>query len=160
VTTGKQPPNPARKRAKPAPKPAAEDAAAPEATAQPPAAEPPVLVGEFIAKGEEPAADGGVSAEADTEKADEEVVERVEHLNHSVGWVLISAGVIGLVVPGVLGTPFLIMGALALWPGNRKTVERWRKGHSPKIFHGAMKQINRFLDDLDKRYPRIDKPKK
>ena len=32
-----------------------------------------------------------------------------------------------------------------------------KAGHSPKMFHGAMKQINRFLDDLDKRYPRIGK---
>lgn len=156
MTTSKQP---TRKRAKSAPKPAAEDAQAGETTAQAAVTELPVLTGEFIGKGED-AANGGVSAEADIEKADDEVVERVEHLNHSVGWVLISAGVVGMVVPGVLGTPFLIMGALALWPGNRKTVERWRKGHSPKMFHGAMKQINRFLDDLDKRYPRIDKPKK
>jgi len=88
---------------------------------------------------------------------DEEVVERVEHLNRGVGWILISAGVIGMIVPGVLGTPFLIMGGLALWPGNRERVERWRQGHSPKVFHGAMKQINRFLDDLEKRYPRISK---
>lgn len=88
---------------------------------------------------------------------DEEVVERVEHLNRGVGWILISAGIVGMVVPGVLGFPFLIMGGLALWPGNREYVERWRQGHSPKVFHGAMKQINRFLDDLEKRYPRIDK---
>ena len=78
--------------------------------------------------------------------------------NHSVGWLLVSAGLVGMIVPGVLGTPFLIMGGLVLWPGNHKKVERWRQGHSPKVFHGAMKQINRFLDDLEKRYPHIDKP--
>ena len=89
---------------------------------------------------------------------DEEVIKRVEHLNHSVGWLLVSAGLVGMIVPGVLGTPFLIMGGLVLWPGNHKKVERWRQGHSPKVFHGAMKQINRFLDDLEKRYPHIDKP--
>lgn len=100
---------------------------------------------------------GQLVAMEEIEPADEAVVERVEHLNRGVGYVLITAGVVGLVVPGVLGTPFLIMGALALWPGNRKRVENWRKGHSPKIFHGAMKQINRFLDDLEKRYPRTDK---
>lgn len=88
---------------------------------------------------------------------DEEVVERMEHLNRGVGWILVSAGIVGMVVPGVLGFPFLIMGGLALWPGNREYVERWRQGHSPKAFHGAMKQINRFLDDLEKRYPHIDK---
>ena len=88
---------------------------------------------------------------------DEAVVDRVEHLNRGVGWLLISAGVVGLLVPGVLGTPFLIMGTLVLWPGNRKRIERWRQGHSPKLFHGAMRQVNRFLDDLETRYPRIGK---
>lgn len=86
--------------------------------------------------------------------ADEKVVERAEHVSRGAGWALITAGIVGLVVPGVLGTPFLILGGMALWPGNRKRIERWRQGHSPKAFHGAMKQINRFLDDLDRRYPR------
>ena len=120
------------------------------------------LTGEFIGKAETPEAAGAQALVAlpggPGPDEDEAVIERVEHLNHSVGWVLISAGVIGLVVPGVLGTPFLVMGALALWPGNHKRVERWRQGHSPKAFHGAMKQINRFLDDLEKRYPRKGRP--
>jgi hypothetical protein len=144
-------------RKKPAPKtsPEAETVAASSSEA-----EQPLLVGEFIGKGEAPAAsEDAASVEAEVEKKDEEVVERVEHLSHSVGWLLVSAGVVGLILPGIIGTPFLIMGGLALWPGNRKTVERWRKGHSPKMFHGSMRQINRFLDDLEKRYPhsRIDK---
>jgi len=88
---------------------------------------------------------------------DDAVVERVGKLEHEVGWVLVTAGVIGMIVPGILGTPFLVMGAFALWPGNRKRVEKWRQGHSPKIFHGSMKQINRFLDDLERRYPRNPK---
>lgn len=120
----------------------------------PPKADQPPLTGEFIAKGSLPQ---DLEAQRGQAREDEEVVERVEHLNRNVGWVLISAGLVGLVMPGIIGTPFLIMGALALWPGNRKTVERWRKGHSPKIFHGSMKQINRFLDDLEKHYPRTDK---
>jgi len=91
---------------------------------------------------------------------DDAVVERVGRLDHEVGWVLVSAGVIGMIVPGILGTPFLLMGAFALWPGNRKRVEKWRQGHSPKIFHGSMKQINRFLDDLERRYPRNPKARR
>ena len=90
-------------------------------------------------------------------REDDAVVERVGHLKHDVGWVLVTAGIVGLILPGVLGTPFLIMGAFALWPGNRKRMEHWRQGHSPKFFHGGMKQINRFLDDLERRYPRIGK---
>jgi hypothetical protein len=119
------------------------------------------LSGEFIGKAGGSAGSGQnalVSLAAPPRPdEDEEVVRRVEHLNRGVGWILISAGIIGIIVPGVIGTPFLIMGALALWPGNHNRVERWRQGHSPKVFHGAMKQINRFLDDLEKRYPRIEK---
>ncbi|MGY6276343.1 hypothetical protein [Methylomonas sp. MgM2] len=88
---------------------------------------------------------------------DDAVVERVGKLEHEVGWILVTAGAIGMIVPGILGTPFLLMGAFALWPGNRKRVEKWRQGHTPKFFHGSMKQINRFLDDLERRYPRNPK---
>ena len=125
--------------------------------------EQPPLVGEFIGRDDEPGnpaptiAQALVPIAANHDPADEKVVDRVEHLNRGAGWALITAGIVGMVVPGVLGTPFLIMGALVLWPGSRKKVEHWRQGHSPKLFHGAMKQINRFLDDLEKRYPRINR---
>lgn len=167
MTAINKPANPPRKRSKArdAQTPAAGGAENPIPSREsglPPRsdAEQPPIVGEFIGKQDEPgnaSSQAMVAVEVEIEKADEEVVKRVEHLNRGAGWTLITAGIVGLVVPGVIGTPFLIMGALALWPGNRKTVEHWRKGHSPKIFHGAMKQINRFLDDLEKRYPRIDR---
>jgi hypothetical protein len=72
---------------------------------------------------------------------------RVEQLPKEAGWMLITAGVVGLVVPGVLGTPFLLAGAVVLAPGGSKLLSRWA-GHS------AMRQIGRFLDDLERRYPR------
>jgi hypothetical protein len=72
---------------------------------------------------------------------------RVEQLPKEAGWLLITAGVVGLVVPGVLGTPFLLAGAVVLVPGGSKLLSRWA-GHS------AMRQVGRFLDDLERRYPR------
>ena len=72
---------------------------------------------------------------------------RVEQLPKEAGWLLITAGVVGLVVPGVLGTPFLLAGAVVLVPGGSKLLSRWA-GRS------AMRQIGRFLDDLGRRYPR------
>jgi hypothetical protein len=72
---------------------------------------------------------------------------RVEQLPKEAGWLLITAGVVGLVVPGVLGTPFLLAGAIVLAPGGSKLLSRWA-GHS------AMRQVGRFLDDLERRYPR------
>jgi len=71
----------------------------------------------------------------------------VEQLPKEAGWLLITAGVVGLVVPGVLGTPFLLAGAIILAPGGSKLLSRWA-GHS------AMRQVGRFLDDLERRYPR------
>lgn len=72
---------------------------------------------------------------------------RVKQLSKEAGWLLITAGIVGLVVPGVLGTPFLLAGAVVLVPGGSKLLSRWA-GRS------AMRQIGRFLDDLERRYPR------
>lgn len=85
---------------------------------------------------------------AQDESASQELTRvRVERLPKDAGWLLITAGVVGLVVPGVLGTPFLLAGAVVLAPGGAKLLSRWA-GHS------AMRQVGRFLDDLERRYPR------
>jgi hypothetical protein len=89
-----------------------------------------------------------VSEPAQDESAFHELAAvRVEQLPKEAGWLLITAGVVGLVVPGVLGTPFLLAGAVVLAPGGSKLLSRWA-GHS------AMRQVSRFLDDLERRYPR------
>ena len=72
---------------------------------------------------------------------------RIAHLPKEAGWALITAGVVGLVVPGVVGTPFLLAGAVALAPGGSKLLARW----APR---SARRQIGRFLDDLERRFPR------
>jgi hypothetical protein len=89
-----------------------------------------------------------VSEPAQDEAAFHELAAtRVVQLPKEAGWLLITAGVVGLVVPGVLGTPFLLAGAIVLAPGGSKLLSRWA-GHS------AMRQVSRFLDDLERRYPR------
>jgi hypothetical protein len=72
---------------------------------------------------------------------------RVEQLPKDAGWLLITAGIVGLVVPGVFGTPFLLAGAVVLAPGGTKLLSRW-------VGHSGMRQIGRFLDNLERRYPR------
>ena len=94
-----------------------------------------------------PAPAGMPRTTRDATAAGEQTVLRVEQLPKEAGWLLITAGVVGLVVPGVLGTPFLLAGAVVLVPGGSKLLSRWA-GHS------AMRQIGRFLDDLERRYPR------
>jgi hypothetical protein len=85
---------------------------------------------------------------------DHQTAERMQQLPQDIGWLLVAAGVVGVVMPGVLGVPFLALGGLILMPATNRRAERWLTGHSPRIFKGSVRQINRFLDDLEKRYPR------
>jgi hypothetical protein len=85
---------------------------------------------------------------------DQETADRIRKLPKDVGWLLFMAGVFGLLVPGVIGTPFLVLGSFMIWPPSKGKAEQWLSGQSPKAFKGSMKQINRFLDDLERRYPR------
>lgn len=85
---------------------------------------------------------------------DHQTAERIQKLPHDIGWLLVTAGVVGVVMPGVLGVPFLVLGGLILMPATNQKAERWLTGHSPKIFKGSIRQINRFLDDLERRYPK------
>jgi hypothetical protein len=84
---------------------------------------------------------------------DKDTVKRIERLPRDVGWLLITAGLVGVIVPGVLGVPFLVLGGLVVMPLTSRRAERWLGGHTPKMFKGSVRQINRFLDDLDRRYP-------
>ena len=78
---------------------------------------------------------------------DDDAALRIAHLPKEAGWALVTAGVIGLAVPGVVGTPFLIAGAAVLAPGGSKLLARW----APR---SATRQLGRFLDDLERRFPR------
>lgn len=88
---------------------------------------------------------------------DHRTAERIQKLPHDVGWLLVTAGVVGVVMPGVIGVPFLVLGGLILMPATNQRAEHWLSGHSPKLFKGSIRQINRFLDDLERRYPRSEK---
>ncbi len=92
-----------------------------------------------------PAADGA---------EDNPPVLRMERLTKEVGWLLVTAGVIGVIAPGIPGTPFLIIGGLVVIPGGNRVLARWTGRNPPRIVRGAMRQMSRFLDDLERRYPR------
>jgi hypothetical protein len=78
----------------------------------------------------------------------------VEDLTTEVGWLMVAAGVVGLAMPGVPGTPFLIVGAMVVTPGGKRRLSRWIGKNPPKFVQGAMGQLGVFLDDLERRYPR------
>lgn len=85
----------------------------------------------------------------------DKLAARLTEMSSDIAWLLVGAGVAGIILPGVLGTPFFVVGVLVLLPGRAARIERWRKKYSSSIaMNIAMKQINRFLDDIDNRYPR------
>jgi hypothetical protein len=83
---------------------------------------------------------------------DQSDLERLKGLPKEVGVMLIAAGVVGLILPGP-GTPALIAGGLALWPGAFSKLELWLERRYPVVHEKSMRQIGRFLADLEKRYP-------
>jgi hypothetical protein len=84
---------------------------------------------------------------------DEQLMRRIEKLPKEAGWALITAGVIGVIAPGIVGVPFLVAGAFVLAPGGPRTLSRWAGRKPRKFVHSALRQICRFIDDLERRYP-------
>lgn len=99
-----------------------------------------------------------VSSPVTGDRASEgKAVLRLDNLTTEVGWLLVTAGVIGVIVPGIPGTPFLVAGALVITPGGTKLLSRWAGKNPPRFVNSGMKQIGRFLDDLERRYPAASK---
>jgi hypothetical protein len=92
------------------------------------------------------------SSQAET-AVDEQLMRRIEDLPREAGWVLVTAGVIGVIAPGIMGVPFLVAGAFVLTPGGPHMLSRWAGRKPRKFAHSALRQICRLLDDLDRRYP-------
>src|SRR5260370_42378452 len=84
---------------------------------------------------------------------DEQVMRRIEEFPREAGWVLVTAGVIGVIVPGIIGVPFLVAGAFVLTPAGPRALSRWAGRKPRKFAHSALRQICRLLDDLEHRYP-------
>ncbi len=82
------------------------------------------------------------------------ITERIEELPRDVGWMLFGVGFAGFVAPGIFGLPFMVAGSMILWPKTTKRLQNLlvRPSAENKQVAG-MKQIVRFLDDLERRYP-------
>jgi hypothetical protein len=79
--------------------------------------------------------------------------ELLGHLPKEVGVLLIIAGIGGLLLPGPIGTPFLLAGGVALWPGVFTKLENRFQKRFPVIHEQGTRQIKRFVTDLQRRYP-------
>lgn len=79
--------------------------------------------------------------------------DRIRRLPPEVGAVLITVGVAGVVLPGPVGMPLLLAGGLALAPSVFGRFERWVEKRFPTLHWHGMKNVNRFIDDFERRYP-------
>jgi len=84
---------------------------------------------------------------------DDAFERRLNHLPKEVGAFLVVIGVAGLLLPGPVGSPFVVAGGLVLWPKGFSSVERWFARRFPGMHRNGVAQIDRYLDDLERRYP-------
>jgi hypothetical protein len=109
----------------------------------------PIEINRAGETGNQQAHDGSDQNQPRPEQAE---LNKIKDLPKEVGVMLITAGVVGFILPGP-GTPAIIAGGLVLWPEAFGKLESWLERSHPKVHRQGMQQINRFLNDLDKRYP-------
>ncbi|MEY2700467.1 MAG: hypothetical protein RIQ52_1222 [Pseudomonadota bacterium] len=80
-------------------------------------------------------------------------LHRIEALPKDVGWMLFTVGVAGFILPGIIGFPFVVAGGLILWPNSEKRIISWAEKSPKGMLRGGIKQVVRFVDDLERRYP-------
>ncbi len=96
------------------------------------------------------------SAEAMTteERAEiERALQRIEHFPCEFGWLMIYVGVLGIVLPGIVGFPLVIAGGAVVIPGGRKWLSRRVSRKPGRLVLASLKQIVRLADDIERRYP-------
>ncbi len=76
-----------------------------------------------------------------------------DRLTPELGWMLIWVGVLGVILPGLPGAPFFLVGGAVLAPGGKMTISRWIGDEPGPVVGRSLKILDRFLDDLDARYP-------
>jgi hypothetical protein len=82
-----------------------------------------------------------------------EVPVRLKRLPPEIGVLLVVVGTAGLLLPGPVGSPFLVAGGVALWPAGFRRVESWFQRVAPRMFEAGVNQIEQYLADLERRYP-------
>jgi hypothetical protein len=85
-----------------------------------------------------------------------ETARRIDRLPTEVGVLLLTAGIMtGMLPPppGPFDLTIIISGGVVLWPRGFRAIEGWAGRHFPKAHQAGMVFLNRYLDDLERRYP-------
>jgi hypothetical protein len=102
------------------------------------------------------AAGGACAGDAATDGTaiDEETLLRIANVPRDVGWMMVTVGVLGVILPGIIGTPFLVAGIAVLVPEGPQRLTHWVRRNPNWVVHTGLKQMGRWLDDMERRYPR------
>jgi len=87
------------------------------------------------------------------DREEEQYIELLGKLPPEIGTMLIAIGIAGILLPGPIGTPMLIAGALVYWPKTFAPLERSFAKICPGVHHEGVVQIKRFISDLNRRFP-------
>jgi hypothetical protein len=80
----------------------------------------------------------------------ERACQRLVAMPNDLGWIFVSVGVLGIILPGVIGFPFVIIGGAVLLPGGRKWLSRQTVRRPGPVVRAFVRQMNRFMDDLER----------
>jgi hypothetical protein len=72
-----------------------------------------------------------------------------------IGVLVLTAGVVGVVLPGMLGTPLVVTGGMMLAPHvpALEKADRWIQRRFPAIRAESLRFAHRFMIDFENRYP-------
>jgi hypothetical protein len=74
-------------------------------------------------------------------------------ISQEVGALLIVSGIAGILLPGPVGTPLLILGCVMIWPKAFERIDLFLGKRFPRAHQLGVLQSTRFLNDLERRYP-------
>ena len=97
---------------------------------------------------------GGTAAKGEAQA--EDVLRKIERLPMGVGVLLMATGLTtGMLPPppGPFDMTLILSGCLVLWPRGLRALARWAEKRSPTAHCASMGFLDRFLADLERRYP-------
>lgn len=92
-------------------------------------------------------------AQIEREPSEDEYIELLGKLPPEIGTMLIAVGIAGVLLPGPIGAPMLLAGAVVIWPKTFAPMERTFARCCPAIHREGVHQIKRYLADLHRRFP-------
>jgi hypothetical protein len=95
----------------------------------------------------------GASGRSIVPVSDSREVANIAGASREIGALLIVSGIAGVLLPGPVGTPLLILGCVMIWPKSFRHVSLFFARRFPRAHYLGSLQSTRFLSDLERRYP-------